>query len=57
MRISVVAQHLGIAAMTARLWIALRRLGQVRIGRAVLVGLDEVSRLFGVGTTVAPEAK
>ena len=57
LKIPEVAEHLGVAAVTVRLWIAQRRLGHVKLGRAVRVRFDEVIRLVDAGTTPALEAK
>ncbi len=53
-----VSQALGLAEVTIRAWIAKRRLGHVRLGRAVRIPLSEVRRLLEAGTVPPrPEAR
>jgi len=47
------AERLGLRDSTIRAWIAQRRIGIVRLGRAVRISLDEVERLISEGTVPA----
>jgi excisionase family DNA binding protein len=45
--------RLGIKQPTLRKWIALRRIGYVRIGRRIFITDDEIARLVQAGTVPA----
>jgi excisionase family DNA binding protein len=47
------AERLGLKESTVRAWIAQRRIGVVRLGRAIRVRPDEVERLIAEGTIPA----
>jgi excisionase family DNA binding protein len=47
------ADRLGLSTLTVYKWIANRRIGCVRLGRAVRIPESEVSRLIEVGTRPA----
>jgi len=47
------AKQLGLRESTIRAWISQRRLGYVRLGRAVRIPLEEVERLIAEGTIPA----
>lgn len=47
------AEALGLRESTCRAWIAQRRIGIVRLGRAVRIPLEEVERLIAEGTVPA----
>lgn len=47
------AERLGLADSTIRAWIVQRRIGVVRLGRAVRVPLEEIQRLIAKGTIPA----
>lgn len=47
------AERLGLQPSTVRAWIAQRRIGIVRLGRAVRIPLEEVERLIAQGTIPA----
>jgi excisionase family DNA binding protein len=44
------AELLGLKESTIRAWIARRRIGIVRLGRAIRVPLEEADRLIAEGT-------
>jgi excisionase family DNA binding protein len=48
------AQELNLSKATIRAWIAQRRLGHVRLGRAIRVPADEIRRVLEAGY-VPPE--
>ncbi len=50
------AQRLGLRVSTLRAWIVQRRIGIVRLGRAVRIPLEEVERLIEEGTVPARRA-
>jgi excisionase family DNA binding protein len=47
------ASELSVSVHTVRAWIAKRKIGSVRIGRAVRVPSHEIARLVERGTTPA----
>jgi excisionase family DNA binding protein len=47
------AAELNVSAHTIRSWIAVRRLGVVRLGRSVRVPVAEIERLIENGTVPA----
>jgi excisionase family DNA binding protein len=47
------AAELNVSVHTIRAWIAARRLGHVRLGRAVRVPMQEIERLIQRGTVPA----
>jgi excisionase family DNA binding protein len=47
------ADELGLSPHTIRLWIAQRKIGHVRLGRAVRVPATEIARLVERGTVPA----
>ena len=49
------ARDLNVSAHTIRAWIARRKLGSVRLGRAVRVPASEIARLIEKGTIPAIE--
>ena len=51
------AERLGLRESTLRAWIAQRRIGIVRLGRAVRIPLEEVQRLIAEGTIPAREKR
>lgn len=50
------AAELNLSRATIRAWIAQRRLGYVRLGRAIRIPADEIQRLLDAGY-VPPERK
>jgi excisionase family DNA binding protein len=48
-----VAEVLGLQESTIRAWIAQRRIGIVRLGRAIRVPVEETNRLIAEGTIPA----
>ncbi len=53
--VSQVAEALGLKPATIRAWIAQRKLGHVKLGRAVRVPRTEVERLLREGAVPAKE--
>lgn len=51
------AERLGLRDSTLRAWIAQRRIGIVRLGRAVRIPLEEIERLIAEGSVPARERK
>lgn len=51
------AGSLGLAPVTLRAWIAQRRIGVVRLGRAVRIPLSEIDRLIERSTVPAREER
>lgn len=51
------AERLGLRDSTLRAWIVQRRIGIVRLGRAVRIPLEEVERLIAEGSVPARERK
>jgi excisionase family DNA binding protein len=51
------AERLGLRESTVRAWIAKRRIGVVRLGRAVRIPPEEVQRLIAEGTVPAMEPR
>jgi excisionase family DNA binding protein len=51
------AERLGLRESTLRAWIAQRRIGVVRLGRAVRIPNEEVARLIAEGTIPAREQR
>ncbi len=51
------AERLGLRDSTLRAWIAQRRIGIVRLGRAVRIPLEEIERLVAEGSVPARERK
>ena len=51
LRVREAAEMLGVSPHTVRSWIGSRRLGSVRMGRAVRVPLAEVERIVDGGFT------
>ncbi len=51
--ISQAAERLALKASTLRAWIAQRRIGIVRLGRAIRIPLEEIERLIAEGTIPA----
>jgi excisionase family DNA binding protein len=47
------ADELNISAHTIRAWVASRRIGHVRLGRAIRVPYGEIQRLLEQGTVPA----
>lgn len=47
------AERLGLKVSTLRAWIGQRRIGIVRLGRAVRIPLEEVERLIAEGAVPA----
>jgi excisionase family DNA binding protein len=47
--IAKAAERLGLAEVTIRSWIAARRIGHVRLGRAIRIPLTEIERLVQTG--------
>lgn len=47
------SEQLGLRESTVRAWIAQRRIGVVRLGRAVRILPEEVARLISEGTMPA----
>ena len=47
------AERLALKASTLRAWIAQRRIGIVRLGRAIRIPLEEIERLIAEGTIPA----
>jgi excisionase family DNA binding protein len=55
--VAQVAEALGLKQCTIRAWILRRRIGVVRLGRAVRVPAEEVQRLIAEGTIPAKEPR
>ncbi len=51
------AERLGLRDSTLRAWIAQRRIGIVRLGRAVRIPVEEIERLVAEGSVPARERK
>ena len=51
------AVALSLSPATIRAWIAARRLGYIRLGRAILVPPAEVQRLLAAGSVPARESR
>ncbi len=51
------AAELNLSRATIRAWVAQRRLGHVRLGRAVRIPADEIQRLLEVGFVPAERAR
>lgn len=52
------AAELSLSKATIRAWIAQRRIGHVRLGRAIRIPAAEIERLLGVGfVPAAPERR
>ena len=51
------AHELGLKPGTIRAWIAQRRIGVVRLGRAVRIPVQEIERLIVEGTMPAKDLK
>ena len=51
------ADELNVATSTIRAWIAQRRLGHVRLGRAVRIPAAEIQRLLEAGYVPAERAR
>ena len=49
--------QLGLSVACLRSWISQRRIGIVRLGRAVRIPLEEVERLIAEGTVPAREQR
>ena len=49
LRVARAAEELGVSIHTVRTWIAQRRIGHVRLGRAIRVPRSEIERLLEVG--------
>ena len=47
------ADELGLSVYTIRAWIASRRIGHIRLGRAIRVPADELRRILEAGTVPA----
>jgi len=52
-----VAELLGLKESTVRAWIAQRRIGIVRLGRAIRISPEETERLIAEGTIPARELR
>ena len=55
--VSEAARLLGLAQVTVRTWIAQRRIGVVRLGRAVRIPLSEIDRLIERSTIPARDER
>jgi excisionase family DNA binding protein len=54
--ISVAAEALGLREATVRKWVAARRIGYHRLGRAIRISTAEIERLLEAGAVpAAPE--
>ncbi len=51
------AAALSLSPATIRAWIAARRLGYIRLGRAIRVPTAEVERVLAAGTVPARESR
>jgi excisionase family DNA binding protein len=51
------AQELNLSRATIRAWIAQRRLGHIRLGRAVRVPAQEIQRVLEVGYVPAERVR
>ena len=51
------ARDLNVSTHTVRAWIARRRIGSVRLGRAVRIPASEIARLIEQGTIPAIEER
>jgi excisionase family DNA binding protein len=51
------SERLGLRESTLRAWIAQRRIGIVRLGRAVRIPSDEVERLIAENTIPARKSR
>ncbi len=52
-----VAGALGLSESTIRSWLAQRRLGFVRLGRAIRIPVEEVERVLAQGSVPAREVR
>jgi excisionase family DNA binding protein len=55
--VPITARRLGLAEKTLWAWIAARRIGVVRLGRAVRIKNSEIQRLIDEGSTPARESR
>ena len=51
------ARALSLSPATVRAWIAARRLGYIRLGRAIRVPTDEVQRVLAAGAVPARDTR
>lgn len=51
------AEELNLSVFTIRAWIARRKLGHVRLGRAIRIPADEIRRVLEAGTVPAREKR
>ena len=57
MKVSEAAEALGLSVACVRAWIASRRIGFVRLGRAIRIPHAEVDRIIQKGTVPAREQR
>ena len=57
LKVAEVAEALGLSVACVRAWIASRRIGFVRLGRAIRIPHAEVERLIQAGTVPARERR
>jgi excisionase family DNA binding protein len=53
LKVREASERLGLQSSTLRAWIGQRRIGIVRLGRAVRIPAEEVERLIAEGTIPA----
>lgn len=51
--VSEAADRLGLSTLTLYKWVANRRIGHVKLGRAIRISEDEIRRLVDVGSRPA----
>ena len=57
MSVKQAAAALALAPATIRLWIGQRRIGHVRLGRAIRIRASEVERILAAGEIPAAEGR
>lgn len=57
MSVKEAAEALALAPATIRLWIGQRRIGHVRLGRAIRIRSSEVERILEAGEIPAAEGR
>lgn len=51
--VSEAADRLGLSTLTLYKWVSARRIGHVKLGRAIRISEDEIRRLVDVGSRPA----
>ena len=48
-KVPIAAEELGVSVHTVRAWVAQRRIGHIRLGRAIRIPGSEIRRLLDTG--------